>query len=93
MSPGVSQGPCCPLAVSYPPQLWLCSGTWQCGSCVASMAEPGQLREVDVERHPEIPGEEACSTRQGGGDGNICGRCFTQIPAPRHCPTPSGDSG
>ncbi|XP_074889260.1 autoimmune regulator [Buteo buteo] len=81
------------LSCLVPPLPRVPSGTWRCGSCVASMAEPGQLREVDVERLPKIPGEEACSTRQGGGDGSICGRCFTQIPAPRHCPTPSGDSG
>ncbi|XP_029885302.1 autoimmune regulator-like [Aquila chrysaetos chrysaetos] len=81
------------LACLVPPLPRVPSGTWRCGSCVASMAEPGQLREVDAEQLPEIPGEEACSTRQGGGDGSICSRCFTQIPAPRHCPTPSGDSG
>ncbi|NWZ54895.1 AIRE regulator, partial [Haliaeetus albicilla] len=81
------------LSCLVPPLPCVPSGTWRCGSCVASMAEPGQLREVDVEQLPKIPGEEVCSTRQGGGDGSICGRCFTQIPAPRHCPTPSGDSG
>uniref|UniRef100_A0A8B9NET0 Autoimmune regulator n=1 Tax=Accipiter nisus TaxID=211598 RepID=A0A8B9NET0_9AVES len=79
------------LSCLVPPLPRVPSGTWRCGSCVASMAEPGQLQEVDVEQHPDIPGEEACSTRQGGGNGNICGRCFTQIPAPRHCPTPSGE--
>uniref|UniRef100_A0A8B9NJF1 Autoimmune regulator n=1 Tax=Accipiter nisus TaxID=211598 RepID=A0A8B9NJF1_9AVES len=72
------------LSCLVPPLPRVPSGTWRCGSCVASMAEPGQLQEVDVEQHPDIPGEEACSTRQGGGNGNICGRCFTQIPAPRH---------
>ncbi|XP_052661091.1 autoimmune regulator [Harpia harpyja] len=81
------------LACLVPPLPRVPSGTWRCGSCVASMAEPGQLREVDAERLPKIPGEEACSTRQSGGDGSICGRCFTQIPASQHCPTPSGDSG
>ncbi|XP_010291992.1 PREDICTED: autoimmune regulator-like, partial [Phaethon lepturus] len=42
---------------------------------------------------PEILGEEACGARRGGGDGTVCGLCFTRIPAPQHCPMPSGDHG
>ncbi|KAF1667779.1 Autoimmune regulator, partial [Aptenodytes patagonicus] len=81
------------LACLVPPLPRVPSGTWQCGSCVASAAEPGQLGEADVaaERPPEIPGEEACGTRRGGGDRSVCGRCLTRIPASRHCPTASGD--
>ncbi|NWU46652.1 AIRE regulator, partial [Dromas ardeola] len=62
---------------------------------VPSAAEPGRPREAEVavERPPEVPGEEACITRRGGGDGSVCGRCFTRIPAPRHCPAPGGDHG
>ncbi|XP_009283267.1 PREDICTED: autoimmune regulator, partial [Aptenodytes forsteri] len=81
------------LACLVPPLPRVPSGTWQCGSCVASAAEPGQLGEADVaaERPPEIPGEEACGTRRGGGDRSVCGRCLTRIPTSRHCPTASGD--
>ncbi|NXL12013.1 AIRE regulator, partial [Mesembrinibis cayennensis] len=83
------------LACLVPPLPRVPSGTWRCGSCVASTAEPDRLQEVNAaaEQPPEIPGDEACSTRQGGGDGSICGRCFTRIPTSRHCPTPSRDSG
>ncbi|NWS58646.1 AIRE regulator, partial [Chunga burmeisteri] len=82
------------LACLVPPLPRVPSGTWRCGSCVASVAEPGTLQEVDTaaERSPEIPGEEACGTQRGRGDGSVCGRCFTQIPTPRHCPVPSGDT-
>ncbi|KAM6258732.1 autoimmune regulator [Spheniscus humboldti] len=81
------------LACLVPPLPRVPSGTWQCGSCVASAAEPGRLGEADVaaERPPEIPGEEACGTRRGGGDRSVCSRCLTRIPASRHCPTASGD--
>ncbi|XP_063196191.1 autoimmune regulator isoform X9 [Chroicocephalus ridibundus] len=83
------------LACLVPPLPRVPSGMWRCGSCVASVAEPGRPREVDVavERPPEVPGEEAYGTRHGGGDGSVCGRCFTRIPAPRHCPVPSRDPG
>ncbi|KAM9279887.1 autoimmune regulator [Morus bassanus] len=81
------------LACLVPPLPRVPSGTWRCGSCVASTAELGQLREAAVaaEQHPEIPGEEACSTQQGGDDGSICSRCFIRIPASRHCSAPGGD--
>ncbi|XP_074448067.1 autoimmune regulator [Larus michahellis] len=83
------------LACLVPPLPRVPSGMWRCGSCVASVAEPGRPREVDVavERPPEVPGEEAYGTRHGGGDGSVCGRCFTRIPAPRHCPVPGRDPG
>ncbi|NXJ92017.1 AIRE regulator, partial [Corythaixoides concolor] len=81
------------LACLVPPLPRVPSGMWRCSSCVVSAAEPGRLQKVDAaaERPPEIPGEEARGTRQGGGDGSVCSRCFTQIPTPRHCPVPSGD--
>ncbi|NXN71346.1 AIRE regulator, partial [Himantopus himantopus] len=81
------------LACLVPPLPRVPSGTWRCGSCVASVAEPDRLREVDiaVEKPPEILGEEACGPRRAGGDGGVCSRCFTRIPAPRHCPAPGGD--
>ncbi|NXT87933.1 AIRE regulator, partial [Anhinga rufa] len=81
------------LACLVPPLPCVPSGTWRCGSCVASTAELGQLREgaAAAEQPPEIPGEEACSTQRGADDGSICGHCFTQIPAPRHGPAPGGD--
>ncbi|NXW41096.1 AIRE regulator, partial [Nyctiprogne leucopyga] len=83
------------LACLVPPLPRVPSGTWRCGSCVASAAELGQLREADVlvEQPSEIPGQEASSARQGRGDGTVCGRCYTRLPAPRHCPVPSGDPG
>ncbi|NXK27823.1 AIRE regulator, partial [Arenaria interpres] len=83
------------LACLVPPLPRVPSGMWRCSSCVASTTEPGRLREADaaVERHPETPGNEACGTQRGRGDRNVCGRCYTQIPAPRHCPLPSGDPG
>ncbi|NXF32639.1 AIRE regulator, partial [Nyctibius bracteatus] len=83
------------LACLVPPLPRVPSGTWRCGSCVGSAAEPGQLQDADaaVEGPPDIPGQEALSTPWGGGDGSVCGRCFTQIPAPRHCPAPGGDPG
>ncbi|CAM9314700.1 unnamed protein product [Bubo scandiacus] len=79
------------LACLVPPLPRVPSGTWRCGSCVGGAAEPGQLREVAAERRPELPGEDTCGTRDG--DGIICGRCFTHIPAPRHCSAPGGDPG
>ncbi|XP_075014043.1 autoimmune regulator [Calonectris borealis] len=83
------------LACLVPPLPCVPSGTWRCGSCVVSAAEPGRLREADMaaERPPEIPGEEACGTRRGGGDGSVCNRCFTRIPTSRHCPAPGRDPG
>ncbi|NWS13676.1 AIRE regulator, partial [Pachyramphus minor] len=79
------------LTCLVPPLPRVPSGTWQCGSCVMSVAEPGQLPEADVatQRPPEIPGEQGCDTRLGGADGSVCSRCFTRIPTPRHCPAPS----
>ncbi|NXJ02483.1 AIRE regulator, partial [Psophia crepitans] len=81
------------LACLVPPLPRVPSGTWRCGSCVARVAEPGQLREVGAaaERPPGILGEEPCGTRRGGGDGTLCGRCFTRIPTPRHHAVPGGD--
>ncbi|NXF49491.1 AIRE regulator, partial [Oceanites oceanicus] len=76
------------LACLVPPLPCVPSGTWRCGSCVASAAEPGRLQEAEAA--VEVPGEEACGTRQGEGDGSVCSRCFTQIPTSRHCPAPSG---
>ncbi|NXE80293.1 AIRE regulator, partial [Cochlearius cochlearius] len=83
------------LACLVPPLPRVPSGMWRCGSCVESAAETGRLQEVDTaaEQPPKIPGEEACSTRQGGGDVSVCGRCFTQIPTARHCPAPGGNPG
>ncbi|NXG24435.1 AIRE regulator, partial [Grallaria varia] len=81
------------LTCLVPPLPRVPSGTWRCGSCVTSAAEPGGLPEADmaVTRPPEIPGEEECVTRPGGADGSVCGRCFTRIAAPRHCPAPAAD--
>ncbi|NXV80508.1 AIRE regulator, partial [Atlantisia rogersi] len=81
------------LACLVPPLPRVPSGTWRCGSCVVNVSEPGQLREGDMaaEEPSKIPEEEACSTQRGGGDGSICGRCFTRIPMSRHCPAPSRD--
>ncbi|NXN29852.1 AIRE regulator, partial [Nycticryphes semicollaris] len=81
------------LACLVPPLPSVPSGMWQCSSCVATMSDPGQLWDADapVERPPENPGEKACGTQHSGGDGSICGRCFTRIPPPRHCPAPSRD--
>ncbi|XP_074734003.1 autoimmune regulator isoform X2 [Strix uralensis] len=79
------------LACLVPPLPCVPSGTWRCGSCVGGAAEPGQLREAAAERPPEMPGEDTCGTRDG--DGIVCGRCFTRIPAPQHCPAPGGDPG
>ncbi|NWH54662.1 AIRE regulator, partial [Fregata magnificens] len=81
------------LACLVPPLPRVPSGTWRCGSCVASAAEPGRLREADVaaEQSPKIPGEEACGTQQCGEDASVCSRCFTRIPTSRHCPAPSRD--
>ncbi|NXQ51559.1 AIRE regulator, partial [Anthoscopus minutus] len=81
------------LACLVPPLPHVPSGTWRCGSCVENMTESGQLLEVDlpVERPPEILGEAAQDTQPGGVEGNVCSRCCTQIPTPRHCPAPNGD--
>ncbi|NXF70270.1 AIRE regulator, partial [Ciccaba nigrolineata] len=79
------------LACLVPPLPRVPSGTWRCGSCVGGAAEPGQLREAAAERPPEMPGEDTCGTQDG--DGIVCGRCYTRIPAPRHCPAPGGDPG
>ncbi|NWU68400.1 AIRE regulator, partial [Pterocles burchelli] len=81
------------LACLVPPLPRVPSGTWWCSFCMGGMAEPGQQQEAEgaVEQPPDIPGEEACSTQWGGGDGSVCGLCFAQIPAPRHCPTQVGD--
>ncbi|NXK91642.1 AIRE regulator, partial [Formicarius rufipectus] len=81
------------LTCLVPPLPRVPSGTWQCGSCVMSVAEPGRLPEADmaVQRLPEIPGEEECDTRLSGADGSVCSRCLTQLPAPQHCPAPSAD--
>ncbi|NXA07900.1 AIRE regulator, partial [Sapayoa aenigma] len=81
------------LTCLVPPLPRVPSGTWRCGSCVTSVAEPGRLPEANmvVQRPPEIPGEEGCETRPGGANGSICSRCFTRIPAPRQCPAPSVD--
>ncbi|NXI62951.1 AIRE regulator, partial [Anseranas semipalmata] len=80
------------LACLVPPLPRVPSGTWQCGSCAV---KPGRLREADVaaEQPPVTPGEQERGARPGGGDGSVCGRCFTRIPAPRHCPAPDGDPG
>ncbi|NWI90539.1 AIRE regulator, partial [Pitta sordida] len=81
------------LTCLVPPLPRVPSGTWRCGTCVPSVAEPGRLPEANtaVQRPPETPGEEGCDTRGGGADGSICSRCFTRIPAPRQCPAPSVD--
>ncbi|NXV23670.1 AIRE regulator, partial [Cepphus grylle] len=83
------------LACLVPPLPRVPSGMWQCSSCVASAPEPGQPLEVNaaVERPPEVLGEEACGTQRSGGDGSVCGCCFTQIPAPQQCPMPGEDPG
>uniref|UniRef100_A0A8C4V9D6 Autoimmune regulator n=1 Tax=Falco tinnunculus TaxID=100819 RepID=A0A8C4V9D6_FALTI len=74
------------LTCLVPPLPRVPSGTWRCGFCMASAAEPGQLRGADaaVERPPETPGEETCGTRRGANDETVCGRCFTWIPAPQN---------
>ncbi|NXT49725.1 AIRE regulator, partial [Pluvianellus socialis] len=81
------------LACLVPPLPRVPSGTWRCGSCVASVAESGRLQEADaaVERPPEMPEEETCGAQHGRGNGTICGHCFAHIPAPRHCPVPVRD--
>ncbi|XP_056214862.1 autoimmune regulator [Falco biarmicus] len=81
------------LTCLVPPLPRVPSGTWRCGFCMASAAEPGPLRGADaaVERPPETPGEETCGTRQGARDETVCGRCFTWIPAPQNYSVPSGD--
>ncbi|NXT76601.1 AIRE regulator, partial [Zapornia atra] len=81
------------LACLVPPLPRVPSGTWRCGSCVVNVSEPGQLQEGDMaaEEPSKIPEEEACSTQRGGGDGSICGRCFTRMPISRHCLAPSRD--
>ncbi|XP_041875611.1 autoimmune regulator [Corvus kubaryi] len=81
------------LACLVPPLPHVPSGTWRCGSCVESVAEPGRLLEADlaVERPPEILGEAARDTQPGGAKGSVCSHCCTRIPTPRHCPAPSGD--
>ncbi|XP_064313264.1 autoimmune regulator-like [Phalacrocorax carbo] len=81
------------LACLVPPLPCVPSGTWQCGSCVGSTAELGQLREAAAvaEQPPEIPGEEVCSTQRGVNDGSMCSRCLTQIPTSQHCPAPGRD--
>ncbi|NXQ74475.1 AIRE regulator, partial [Quiscalus mexicanus] len=82
------------LACLVPPLPHVPSGTWRCGSCVENVTEPGQLLEADlpVERPPEILGEAARDTQQGGAEGSVCSRCCARIPTPHHCPAPSGDS-
>uniref|UniRef100_A0A8B9F4G9 Autoimmune regulator n=1 Tax=Amazona collaria TaxID=241587 RepID=A0A8B9F4G9_9PSIT len=79
------------LACLVPPLPRVPSGTWQCGSCVAAAAESSGLQEanVAVERAPDTLGEEVCGPQGSGGDGSVCSRCFTQIPAPRHSSAPS----
>ncbi|NWV14744.1 AIRE regulator, partial [Ptilonorhynchus violaceus] len=81
------------LACLVPPLPRVPSGTWRCGSCVESVAEPGRLLEADlaVERPPELLREATRDTQPGGAEGSVCSRCCTQIPAPRQCPAPSGD--
>ncbi|XP_065526488.1 autoimmune regulator [Lathamus discolor] len=81
------------LACLVPPLPRVPSGTWQCGSCVATAAESRGLQEANaaVERTPDTLGEEACGPQGSGGDGSVCSRCFAQIPAPRHCSAPSRD--
>ncbi|XP_030350672.1 autoimmune regulator-like [Strigops habroptila] len=82
------------LACLVPPLPRVPSGTWQCGSCVAAVAESSRLQEANaaVERTPDTLREEACGPQCDGGDGSICSSCFTQIPAPRHYSAPSRDS-
>ncbi|NWV86076.1 AIRE regulator, partial [Dasyornis broadbenti] len=81
------------LACLVPPLPRVPSGTWRCGSCVESVAEPGRLLEADlaVERPPEILGEVALDTQPSGSEGSVCSRCCAQIPTSRHCAAPSGD--
>ncbi|NXH92205.1 AIRE regulator, partial [Edolisoma coerulescens] len=81
------------LACLVPPLPHVPSGTWRCGSCVESVAEPGRLLEAGlaVERPPKILGEAARDTQTGGAEGTVCSHCCTRIPTPRHCPAPSGD--
>ncbi|NWS44846.1 AIRE regulator, partial [Probosciger aterrimus] len=81
------------LACLVPPLPRVPSGTWQCGSCVATVAESSGLQEANavVERTPDTLGEEARGPQCSRGDGSVCSRCFTQMPAPRHCSAPSRD--
>ncbi|NXA63028.1 AIRE regulator, partial [Mohoua ochrocephala] len=81
------------LACLVPPLPHVPSGTWRCGSCVESVAEPGRLLEADVavERAPEVLGEAARDTQPGGAEGSVCSHCRARIPTPRRCPAPGGD--
>ncbi|NWU82806.1 AIRE regulator, partial [Onychorhynchus coronatus] len=81
------------LSCLVPPLPRVPSGTWRCGSCVTSVAEPGQLPEADVavQQPPKIPGQEGCDTQLGGADESVCSHCFTQIPTPQRCPAPSAE--
>uniref|UniRef100_A0A8C5T8Z6 Zinc finger PHD-type domain-containing protein n=1 Tax=Malurus cyaneus samueli TaxID=2593467 RepID=A0A8C5T8Z6_9PASS len=81
------------LACLVPPLPRVPSGTWRCGSCVDSMAEPGQLLEADlaVERPPETLGEAVGDLPPSGAQGSVCSHCCAQIPTSRQCAAPSGD--
>ncbi|NWV40927.1 AIRE regulator, partial [Grantiella picta] len=81
------------LACLVPPLPRVPSGTWRCGSCVESVAEPGRLLEADLalERPHESLGEAALDTRPSRTEGSVCSRCCAQIPSSRHCAAPSGD--
>ncbi|NXN07199.1 AIRE regulator, partial [Indicator maculatus] len=81
------------LACLVPPLLCVPSGTWWCGYCVERGMEPGHLQKMEMaaERTSEVLREMACGTGRDEGDGNVCGRCFTQIPTPQHDPMPCGD--
>ncbi|NWV66337.1 AIRE regulator, partial [Malurus elegans] len=81
------------LACLVPPLPRVPSGTWRCGSCVDSMAEPGQLLEADLaaERPPETLGEAVGDLPPSGAQGSVCSHCCAQIPTSRQCAAPSGD--
>ncbi|NWV27673.1 AIRE regulator, partial [Origma solitaria] len=81
------------LACLVPPLPRVPSGTWRCGSCVESVAEPGRLLEADlaVERPPETLGEAARDTQRSGTEGTVCSCCCAQIPTSQHWAAPSGD--
>ncbi|NXN91944.1 AIRE regulator, partial [Rhinopomastus cyanomelas] len=83
------------LTCLVPPLPRVPSGTWWCGSCMASTAEPDPQREENAaaEGPRKILGDEAHGSQQGGGDGSVCGRCFTRIPTARHCAAPRRDPG
>ncbi|XP_072200226.1 autoimmune regulator [Excalfactoria chinensis] len=80
------------LPCLVPPLPRVPSGTWQCSSCVAKLSRL-QEAETAAEQLPAIPEKEEHGAQPGGSHGSTCGRCFSRISAPQHCPTRDGDPG